>query len=56
MERDNGLASARPALDDGDLGEGAPHNRILIGGDRRDDVAHPAFAGRLDRRSCCVSV
>ncbi|SIJ37992.1 Uncharacterised protein [Mycobacteroides abscessus subsp. abscessus] len=41
MEGDGGLARARSALDDEDALEGLADDRILLGLDGRDDVAHP---------------
>src|SRR5699024_11774179 len=43
-QRDRCLAGAGPTLDDEDAGERAADDRILLGLDGGDDIAHPARA------------
>ena len=50
MQRDRGLAGARPALHDQRTGQVAADDPVLLGLDGRDDVAHPAGAVRADGR------
>ena len=47
VQRDRGLPGPRAALDDHDAGERQPDDRVLLGLDRRDDVAHRRPARRL---------
>ena len=49
VQRDRGLAGARPALHDQRAGQVAADHLVLLGLDGRDDVAHPAGAVRADR-------
>src|SRR5699024_11871042 len=44
VQRDRCLAGAGPTLDDEDAGERAADDRILLGLDGGDDIAHPARA------------
>ena len=44
VQGDGGLARARPALHDQHPGRRRPDDPVLLGLDRRDDVAHPAGA------------
>ena len=48
VEADRRLAGARPALDDQQLVERGPDDHVLLGLDRRDDVAHLAGAGPVE--------
>lgn len=45
VQRDGGLAGARPALDVGHGGRGGPDHQVLLGLDGGDDVAHGVAAG-----------
>ena len=56
VQRDDGLAGARAALDDGDLGERAADDGVLVCRDGRDDVAHPALTWSLDRSSRGIGI
>ncbi len=48
MEADRGLAGARPALDDEETLGLARDQAVLVGLDRRDDVAHVLVAAALE--------
>ena len=48
VQRDDGLAGARTALHDEHAGKGRPDDLVLLGLDRRDDVAELAGARLLD--------
>ena len=50
VQRDGRLAGARPALHDQHPGRCRPDDPVLLGLDRRDDVAHPAGAPGGHRR------
>ena len=49
VQRDGGLPRPRSALDHDDAGERQPDDRVLLGLDRRHDVAHRRPARRLER-------
>ena len=49
VQRDGGLPGPRSALDHDDAGERQPDDRVLLGLDRRHDVAHRRPARRLER-------
>ena len=49
VERDRGLAGTRAARDDEDAGDLGPDRLVLLGLDRRDDVAHAAGAVAFER-------
>ena len=49
VQRDNGLAGARPAGDGGDAGVVGADRLVLLGLDGGDDVAHPRPPGTLQR-------
>ena len=49
VQRDRGLPGAGAALDHDHAGQRQPDHRVLLGLDRRDDVAHRRAAGRRQR-------
>ena len=49
VQCDDGLAGARPALDDEHTGVVETDDRVLLGLDRGHDVAHPVAARGVDR-------
>ena len=49
VQRDCGLAGAGPARDDEHAGDVGADRLVLLGLDRRDDVAHAAGAVALER-------
>ena len=53
VQRHGGLPSPGAALDHDDTGERQPDDRVLLGLDRRHDVAHRRSARRLQRGEQC---
>ncbi len=50
VQRHHGLPGARAPLDHQHAGVVVPDDLVLLGLDRRHDVAHPLTARRIDRR------